>query len=64
MIHFILQKGFNYMLTNAANLYLIIFNYLVALLMFFATMYLIKYQVWVYEKSVKEILRLKQKTKP
>ncbi|WP_462249440.1 sensor histidine kinase [Ferruginibacter sp.] len=54
VIHFIFQKGFNYRLTNAANLYLIIFNYLVAFLMFFATMYLIKYQVWVYEKSVKE----------
>jgi two-component system, sensor histidine kinase and response regulator len=54
LIHFIFQKGFNYRLSNVPNLYLIIFNYLVAFLMFFATLYLIKYQVWVYEKSVKE----------
>ncbi len=54
IIHFIFQKGFDYTQTNAANFYLIIFNYLIAFLMFFSSLYLIKYQVRIYEKSVKE----------
>jgi hypothetical protein len=45
LIHFKFQKGFDYSTISTVNFYLIIFNYLVAFAMFFATLYLIKYQV-------------------
>jgi two-component system, sensor histidine kinase and response regulator len=54
LIRFKFQKGFDYAVVGSANFYLIIFNYLVAFVMLFATLYLIKYQVRAYEKSAKE----------
>jgi two-component system sensor histidine kinase/response regulator len=53
IIHFKLEKDIGMVDYGTPNFNLTVFNYVVAFIMFFATLSLIKYQVWTYEKSIK-----------
>jgi two-component system, sensor histidine kinase and response regulator len=53
IIHFKIEKDISLNDFGTPSFTLTVFNYIVAFIMFFATLSLIKYQVWLYEKSIK-----------
>lgn len=53
IIHFKLEKDIGMVDYGTPNFTLTVFNYVIAFVMFFSTLSLIKYQVWMYEKSIK-----------
>jgi signal transduction histidine kinase len=62
VIHFNLESNVTMIDFGSPNFNLTVFNYLVAFVMFFATLSLIKYQVWMYEKSIKSKTKALEET--
>ncbi len=63
-LHFYFKNHTGIAETNSPAIYYTSFNYLCSFLMIFITMYLIKFQVWKYERSIKakkELLRVTNK---
>jgi len=61
VLHYKYQNSVSGLVTGSVPFYFSVFNYLCSFSMIFYTMYLIKFQVWNYEKSIrqkKEMLRL------
>jgi two-component system, sensor histidine kinase and response regulator len=53
IVHFKLESDIALKNGNTPVFVLTVFNYIVAFIMFFSTLALIKYQVWKYEKSIR-----------
>jgi two-component system, sensor histidine kinase and response regulator len=62
VVHFKLESDVTMTDFGTPNFNLTVFNYVVAFVMFFATLSLIKYQVWMYEKSIKSKTRALEET--